>query len=201
MCQDVFGISAAEIYKRVAFTNAYYGGRTPRGTRIVFVNGKRDNLFFLRCFSGTLQYNIIQYDAMQCSTIRNDTKRFGTIQSNTIQYSTIRYSTMLRNTIQCNSIHCSYAIQYNAIYCNTVQYDAMIQTIQISQYSTMLTLQLNSMQCNDCTAIKYNTVQDITLYYNTIRKYEFYLKHFSSRSMLKSLCLNMKLYKGCTQNV
>lgn len=42
MCQDVFDISAAEIYKRVAFTNAYYGGRTPKGTRIVFVNGSID---------------------------------------------------------------------------------------------------------------------------------------------------------------
>ena len=114
MCQDVFGISAAEIYKRVAFTNAYYGGRTPRGTRIVFVNGKRDNLFFLRCFSGTLQYNIIQYDAMQCSTIRNDTKRYSTIQNKTIQYTTIRYNTIQYVTIQYNTL------QYNA-----AEYDTM----------------------------------------------------------------------------
>ena len=40
VCQDVFGISRAEIYERVAFTNAYYGGRAPKGTRIVFVNGE-----------------------------------------------------------------------------------------------------------------------------------------------------------------
>ena len=40
MCQDVYGVSAKEVYERVAFTNAYYGGRTPKGTRIVFVNGK-----------------------------------------------------------------------------------------------------------------------------------------------------------------
>ena len=40
MCQVLFSISPAEVSKRVLFTNAYYGGRRPRGTRIIFVNGE-----------------------------------------------------------------------------------------------------------------------------------------------------------------
>ena len=40
ICSDVFNISAQEVYQRVAFENAYYGGDKPKGTRIVFVNGK-----------------------------------------------------------------------------------------------------------------------------------------------------------------
>lgn len=40
ICSDVFNIPAQEVYQRVAFENAYYGGDKPKGTRIVFVNGK-----------------------------------------------------------------------------------------------------------------------------------------------------------------
>ena len=40
ICQDVFGIPAEEVYRRVDFTNSYYGSDQPKGTRIVFVNGK-----------------------------------------------------------------------------------------------------------------------------------------------------------------
>ena len=40
ICSDVFNISAQEVYQRVAFENTYYGGDKPKGTRIVFVNGK-----------------------------------------------------------------------------------------------------------------------------------------------------------------
>lgn len=40
ICSDVFNIPAQEVYQRVAFENAYYGGDKPKGTKIVFVNGK-----------------------------------------------------------------------------------------------------------------------------------------------------------------
>ena len=39
ICSEVFAISSEEVYKRVEFTNAYYGSDQPGGTRIVFVNG------------------------------------------------------------------------------------------------------------------------------------------------------------------
>lgn len=40
ICSDVFNIPAQEVYQRVAFENAYYGGDKPKGTKIVFVNGE-----------------------------------------------------------------------------------------------------------------------------------------------------------------
>ena len=39
ICRDVFKISKSQVYDQVAFTNAYYGSDSPKGTRIVFVNG------------------------------------------------------------------------------------------------------------------------------------------------------------------
>ncbi|XP_071962531.1 thymus-specific serine protease-like [Antedon mediterranea] len=42
ICNDVFGITADEINARVNFTNQYYGSDTPKGTRILFVNGSID---------------------------------------------------------------------------------------------------------------------------------------------------------------
>lgn len=42
ICSDVFNIPAEEVYQRVAFENAYYGGDKPKGTKIVFVNGSID---------------------------------------------------------------------------------------------------------------------------------------------------------------
>ena len=40
ICSDVFNIPVQEVYQRVAFENAYYGGDKPKGTKIVFVNGE-----------------------------------------------------------------------------------------------------------------------------------------------------------------
>ena len=40
LCNIVFGISARQVYDQVAFTNSYYGSDQPKGTRIIFVNGK-----------------------------------------------------------------------------------------------------------------------------------------------------------------
>lgn len=40
ICSEVYNIPAQEVYQRVAFENAYYGGDKPKGTKIVFVNGK-----------------------------------------------------------------------------------------------------------------------------------------------------------------
>lgn len=42
ICSDVFNIPVQEVYQRVAFENAYYGGDKPKGTKIVFVNGSID---------------------------------------------------------------------------------------------------------------------------------------------------------------
>lgn len=39
-CQDVFRVSPEDIPKFVGFTNDYYGGATPRGSRIIFSNGE-----------------------------------------------------------------------------------------------------------------------------------------------------------------
>lgn len=41
ICDIVFQVPADEVYRRVQFTNAYYGADQPRGTRIVFVNGRK----------------------------------------------------------------------------------------------------------------------------------------------------------------
>ena len=46
ICSDVFSVPPQEVYERVAFTNAYYGGSTPKGSRIVFVNGKEYTVTF-----------------------------------------------------------------------------------------------------------------------------------------------------------
>lgn len=40
VCQQVFDIDAKMVQERVNFTNSYYGADKPRGSRIVFVNGK-----------------------------------------------------------------------------------------------------------------------------------------------------------------
>jgi hypothetical protein len=40
ICTEVFGVKGRSIYGRLDFTNSYYGSDKPRGTRIVFVNGK-----------------------------------------------------------------------------------------------------------------------------------------------------------------
>jgi len=40
VCQQVFGVDTKIVQERVNFTNAYYGADKPRGSRIVFVNGK-----------------------------------------------------------------------------------------------------------------------------------------------------------------
>ena len=46
MCSEVFGLKPNEIERRANFSNAYYGADHPKGSRIVFVNGK-----FLRLHS------------------------------------------------------------------------------------------------------------------------------------------------------
>ena len=40
ICKQVFKIGGDEVYTRVDFTNDYYGSNKPKGTRILFVNGK-----------------------------------------------------------------------------------------------------------------------------------------------------------------
>ena len=40
ICSEVFAVAPEEVFKRVSFTNAYYGADKPKGTRIVFVNGR-----------------------------------------------------------------------------------------------------------------------------------------------------------------
>ena len=60
ICSEVFGISPSEVYKRVAFSNAYYGADHPKGTRIVFVNGKFLKFWLTISYSnsfGILIYN------------------------------------------------------------------------------------------------------------------------------------------------
>ncbi|XP_074632325.1 thymus-specific serine protease-like isoform X2 [Acropora palmata] len=42
ICLDVFGIPGKGVYQGVAFTNSDYGGKTPNGSKIVFVNGSID---------------------------------------------------------------------------------------------------------------------------------------------------------------
>ena len=40
ICCDVFGLPEKKVYQGVAFTNSDYGGKTPNGSKIVFVNGE-----------------------------------------------------------------------------------------------------------------------------------------------------------------
>lgn len=47
ICRSVYNIDPDLVYKRVDFTNAYYGAGHIKGTRIVFVNGK--TLWYLQC--------------------------------------------------------------------------------------------------------------------------------------------------------
>lgn len=42
MCEQLFGISPEQVAQHVRDTNAYYGGREPRGSRILFPNGDVD---------------------------------------------------------------------------------------------------------------------------------------------------------------
>lgn len=42
ICLNVFGIPKTKVYQGVAFTNSDYGGKTPNGSKIVFVNGSID---------------------------------------------------------------------------------------------------------------------------------------------------------------
>ena len=39
ICKSVFNIDDNFVYKRVDFTNSYYGASGIKGTRIIFVNG------------------------------------------------------------------------------------------------------------------------------------------------------------------
>ena len=48
ICSEVFAISAEDVYKRIAFTNSYYGSDQPGGTRILFVNGRYDFFCYIR---------------------------------------------------------------------------------------------------------------------------------------------------------
>lgn len=40
LCEQVFGLSTWSIVQAVAQTNSYYGGQTPVGTQVLFVNGE-----------------------------------------------------------------------------------------------------------------------------------------------------------------
>ena len=39
-CKEAYQVSPAEVLEQVDFTNAYYGGDNPRGSRVIFVDGK-----------------------------------------------------------------------------------------------------------------------------------------------------------------
>ena len=39
-CKEAYHVSPAEVLEQVDFTNAYYGGDNPRGSRVIFVDGK-----------------------------------------------------------------------------------------------------------------------------------------------------------------
>ena len=41
-CTTEFGIPAQKVKDNVAYTNAYYGGRTPAGTCLLYPNGEVD---------------------------------------------------------------------------------------------------------------------------------------------------------------
>lgn len=47
ICREIFKISQSSVPDFVEFTNEYYGGNQPRGTRILFVNGSIDPWHFL----------------------------------------------------------------------------------------------------------------------------------------------------------
>lgn len=40
ICSEVYGLKPDGVKRSVNFTNSYYGSDHPKGTRIVFVNGK-----------------------------------------------------------------------------------------------------------------------------------------------------------------
>ncbi|CAM9504375.1 unnamed protein product [Pylaiella littoralis] len=42
ICQEAFGIEAKHVRKQISYTNLYYGGRKPRGSRVIFPNGSID---------------------------------------------------------------------------------------------------------------------------------------------------------------
>jgi serine protease 16 len=42
LCNDVFGLTTRAVSSRIEFSNDYYGGSKPEGSRIVFVNGDID---------------------------------------------------------------------------------------------------------------------------------------------------------------
>lgn len=42
LCWDAFGVAGPQTSNRIDFTNDYYGGNRPAGTRIVFVDGSID---------------------------------------------------------------------------------------------------------------------------------------------------------------
>ena len=54
LCYDAFGIDAASIPRRIAFSNDYYGGNQPAGTRILFVNGSIDPWHWLSVYQKPL---------------------------------------------------------------------------------------------------------------------------------------------------
>lgn len=40
ICRDIYKISPSSVPNFVEFTNEYYGANRPKGTRVLFVNGK-----------------------------------------------------------------------------------------------------------------------------------------------------------------
>ncbi|KAL9952174.1 hypothetical protein ACROYT_G039389 [Oculina patagonica] len=74
LCFDVFNIPAEEVYQRVAFTNAYYGGDKPKGSRIVFVNGSIDPWHALSVLTnqGTSELSIYIPGTSHCANMNAD---------------------------------------------------------------------------------------------------------------------------------
>ncbi|KAL9952175.1 hypothetical protein ACROYT_G039390 [Oculina patagonica] len=74
LCFDVFNIPAEEVYRRVAFTNAYYGGDRPKGSRIVFVNGSIDPWHALSVLTnqGTSELSIYIPGTSHCADMNSD---------------------------------------------------------------------------------------------------------------------------------
>ena len=46
-CSEVFGLKSESVEMSADFTNAYYGGNHPRGTRIMFINGNCVSYIYL----------------------------------------------------------------------------------------------------------------------------------------------------------
>ena len=69
MCSEVFDIPPEEVYERVAFTNAYYGGNRPKGSRIIFVNGEDFQTQSVGCLSSKVPARTAPDSKNECGSL------------------------------------------------------------------------------------------------------------------------------------